>query len=53
MGDIADTEDAKEWCEEHLHSWWGGLLSDITWAFHDPQDAMLFKLTWGGREPEV
>lgn len=50
VGDIADTEDAKEWCSTHLNSWWG-LLSDITWAFHDPLDAMLFKLTWGGSEP--
>ena len=38
----------KRWCEEHCQKeWtWKFKAGDIAFDFSDPQDALLFKLTW-------
>ena len=37
---------ANEWCENNCHSKWGKLGSPSAWAFEDPAEALMFKLTW-------
>lgn len=64
MGSRADHQERRHWCEFNLQELWfayelseGSGLTNKTpcsygmYQFTSAQDAMLFKLTWGGRKP--
>lgn len=41
-----------QWCKDTIKGEWN-TFNGTHWAFRDPQDAMLFKLRWGGVDPST